>query len=303
MKSSISVIIPSYNRPRYAIRAAKSAIEQTIQPNELILVNDGSTVDYGEVQQELSSLPVKTEYIETKNQGASQARNTGVEKANGDIYMFLDDDDKWSQKKIENQLEVFNSNSGVGLVSSAGSLVDENNNLIHYISPHKEGDLSREILIKNHVGSTSGVAVKREIFESTTGFDSQLPGLQDYDLWIRICQKTLVGIDNQKSVFWTRHKNTTEQMTGNPDRYVQAVKMLRKKHREKYDSLSYFEQRRAKARQMAGIADRYSNVGSARKFKYAVRSLLYYPTLRGVTELFPDKIVAKVRRCAHYWGK
>lgn len=293
---SISIIIPSYERPEYALEAVQSVADQTMKPNEIILVNDGSTSDYQVVETKLANLDIATEYIKTENSGASAARNTGAKEATGEIYMFLDDDDRWCSNKIRNQIRIFAENPDVGLVYSAGKLITYNGDLIHHITTSEEGDLSREILLKNHIGSTSGVAVREAVFNEAGGFDPDLPGLQDYDLWIRICQITSVGADPEESVLWTRHSNPEEQMTGNPERYTKAVSKLLKKHENKYSVLPYLDRRRVIARQLAGIADRYSNMGSKKSYIYAIKSLLYYPTLRGFTELFPDKFVASLRR-------
>src|SRR5699024_3402807 len=101
-----------------------------------------------------------------KSKGACAARNRGVEMSRGDIIMFLDDDDTWEPTKIENQLQVFQKYPDVGLVYSGRRVVLENNRkkVLYNIQPKNEGNLYPEIFKKNMIGTTSSVALKKDLF-------------------------------------------------------------------------------------------------------------------------------------------
>lgn len=96
-----SVIIPTYNRPLQLIRAINSVFNQTYKLFEIIVVNDGSTLNYEEAERIIHSYSTIT-YIKQENSGRSVARNTGVQNANGPFVCFLDDDDYY----LPNHLEV-----------------------------------------------------------------------------------------------------------------------------------------------------------------------------------------------------
>jgi len=100
-KILFSIIIPTYNRPVQLIRAINSIIKQTYKLFEIIVVNDGSSLNYDEVEKEMLSYP-EIIYIKQINSGRSVARNKGIEKANGQFICFLDDDDYY----LPNHLEV-----------------------------------------------------------------------------------------------------------------------------------------------------------------------------------------------------
>jgi len=100
-KPSISVIIPVYNTEKYLAQAIKSVLEQTVQPDEIIVVDDGSTDNSVEVARQF--LP-KVKIITQQNAGAGAARNTGIKQASGEYLAFLDADDLWIENKLEQQL-------------------------------------------------------------------------------------------------------------------------------------------------------------------------------------------------------
>lgn len=89
----ISVIVPIYNVENELDRCLDSIINQTYQNLEIILVNDGSTDNSKSICDEYLKKDNRIIYIEQKNQGLSAARNTGILKAKGDYYIFIDSDD------------------------------------------------------------------------------------------------------------------------------------------------------------------------------------------------------------------
>jgi glycosyltransferase involved in cell wall biosynthesis len=100
----VSIIIPSYNSKAYLKEAVASALNQSYDPIEIIVVNDGSTDDTQDLFPEFESKGVTCHTIQ--NGGASNARNFGMSKAQGDYIQFLDADDILVDSKIEKQLQL-----------------------------------------------------------------------------------------------------------------------------------------------------------------------------------------------------
>ncbi len=96
----VSVIIPVYNSARYLGEAIESVLAQTRPPDEVMVVDDGSTDDSAGVAQRY---PVRL--LRQANAGASVARNHGVEAASGSLLAFLDADDLWLPGKLAWQVE------------------------------------------------------------------------------------------------------------------------------------------------------------------------------------------------------
>ena len=109
--SKISVIIPTYNTASYISEAIDSILKQTILVDEIIVIDDGSTDNTREI---VEKLPVK--YLYQKNMGAGVARNQGVKLAKNELIAFLDADDLWLPKKLEEQLNVFATKPSVNMV-------------------------------------------------------------------------------------------------------------------------------------------------------------------------------------------
>ena len=103
--AKVSVIIPCYNCALTLQRAFNSVLSQTVQPAEILLIDDKSTDNTLEIiKQSIVAFPLKIKIIElTVNQGAANARNAGWEVATQPYIAFLDSDDTWHPKKIEIQ--------------------------------------------------------------------------------------------------------------------------------------------------------------------------------------------------------
>src|SRR5687768_15327266 len=108
MKESplVSVIIPVYNYDRYLAESIESVLSQTCKQLEVIVVDDGSTDQSGEVARSFAAKGVR--YCHQVHAGIGPTRNKGVELAQGDYLAFLDADDRWPQEKLERQLRAFN---------------------------------------------------------------------------------------------------------------------------------------------------------------------------------------------------
>ena len=95
----ISVIIPVYNAEKYIKRAVKSVLMQTYREIEVIIVDDGSTDESISICTSIDDVRIKV--IRQENAGPAQARNTGLESANGEFICFLDADDYLEPNFIE----------------------------------------------------------------------------------------------------------------------------------------------------------------------------------------------------------
>ena len=89
----ISIIIPVYNVSKYLDKCLQSVVSQTYSNIQIILVNDGSTDNSGEICERWKKKDNRIEVIHKKNGGLSNARNVGIEKAQGKYLMFVDSDD------------------------------------------------------------------------------------------------------------------------------------------------------------------------------------------------------------------
>jgi glycosyltransferase involved in cell wall biosynthesis len=109
----ISVIIPVYNGVKYLAEAIESVLAQTLEPLEIIVVDDGSTDRSLEIAGQF--LPRVT-IVRQENKGAGAARNTGVRVATGGYFAFLDADDLWTPQKLSIQRSLLESHPETDMV-------------------------------------------------------------------------------------------------------------------------------------------------------------------------------------------
>ena len=96
----ISIIIPTFNRAEFVVKAIDSVLAQSFAGHEIIVVDDGST---DATQTALAPYAGKIRYYYQENSGVSAARNAGVRQAQGDWITFLDSDDEWSTDYLQTQ--------------------------------------------------------------------------------------------------------------------------------------------------------------------------------------------------------
>ncbi|MFN8443096.1 MAG: glycosyltransferase family A protein [Caldilineaceae bacterium] len=121
--NSVSVIVPVYNNAAYLTAALTSVYEQSYQPQEIIVIDDGSVDDAKDVVVDLAKLwetqsVPQIRYLYQSNRGPAAARNRGVALAQGTLLAFLDADDWWHPHKLQRQVEWLAQRPTLGFVLS-----------------------------------------------------------------------------------------------------------------------------------------------------------------------------------------
>ena len=281
---TVSVIITTFNRPNKVINAIDSVLNQKHQAQEIIVVNDGDILEGFDYHIIFNHI-ILINNIDSR--GANFSRNRGASLATGDILMFLDDDDTWESKKIKNQLRIFKDSPQVGLVYSNRNVVDDSGKLLRTIHSTKSGCLYPDILFKNLIGTTSSVAIKRDIFNFVGGFDVNLPALQDYDVWIRVCKVCLIGLDTEFTVNYTSSSNSILQLSGSAFKKIAAVNYIKDKYSMEILNLSFIQRCKVYSSLQLSISRSYRGTSYYKSALYAVKSFLYYPNFKALFFLLP----------------
>jgi len=180
--------MPVYNRTSYLDEAIKSVLNQTYRNYEFIIVDDGSTTD--KVREIVSCYP-EIKYYKQQNKGISAARNKGIDLSNGEYIAFIDDDDVWLHDKLEKQINFLNNNKdkSIGILSTWFYVINEYGQITCKKGNIVEGKIGDMILLNgNIVNPPSSVVIKRECISTVGGFNEDLIGVEDMDLWYRISQ-------------------------------------------------------------------------------------------------------------------
>ncbi|PHJ64571.1 glycosyl transferase [Nostoc linckia z18] len=188
----VSVVIPTRNRPQIVVRGAKSALSQTLQSIEVIVIVDGpdrQTVDalsqIGDPRLRVIELP--------QNIGPSGARNTGVREAKGTWIAFLDDDDQWLPQKLERQLELATSSTYEFPVVASRfiSRTPKGDFICPRRLPQASEPLSEYLFVRNSFFKgegciqTSTLFVKKELMEKMP-LEEKFPRHEDWEWLLRV---------------------------------------------------------------------------------------------------------------------
>lgn len=198
---SVSVVIPAYNAEGFISLAINSVLAQSYQPDEVIVVDDGST---DKTARRIKEFAPAVRYIYQENAGPSVARNRGIEEAGSEWIAFLDADDEWLPERLGLQCALLGRNEH--LVWAGGNfyrcLCDEdirkpdvNPVLAVKALAQKEyfDDFFRTSL-PHGCGWTGTMLIKKEVLEQAGMFDTNLHIAEDTDLWFRIaCRWPQIG--------------------------------------------------------------------------------------------------------------
>ncbi|WP_051694391.1 glycosyltransferase family 2 protein [Desulfohalovibrio reitneri] len=187
----VSVIIPTYNRARCVLDAIRSAVEQDPPPLEVVVIDDGSTDNSGELIRDFGHPLVRYQWQE--NKGLSGARNAGLRLARGDLCALLDSDDTWLPGKLAAQERIMREDPECALVYT--DMVETRfGELAHRSVLHEkgyqrlgEGYLYENLLHENFI-IPSTVMLRTEDVRRVGYFDERLRSSEDRDMWLRLAE-------------------------------------------------------------------------------------------------------------------
>lgn len=244
---TVSVVIPTHNREDLLPRAIESVLNQTYPVKEINVVSDASDDGTDDIMEKLCQKHPQIHYYAYRpNKGGNYARNLGIKNSTGDVVALLDDDDEWHKDKIEKQVALMKADKRIGLVCTGINRVFVAEGTSNPYIPPAPYDCEKEILLKNCIGSTTTVMVRRELFEKAGLFDEKLPALQDYDMWVRLCQITKVGVVKEPCVEYYNYE-TSGQISQNTQKYIDAEKAISKKYADMIAKLSPAEQKQRRS--------------------------------------------------------
>jgi glycosyltransferase involved in cell wall biosynthesis len=188
----VSICIPAYNTERYLPATLASVRQQTFTDWELILVEDGSRDATEQIVRDFATQgPQSVSYLRHEsNQGLPTTRNTGFEKAEGELIAILDADDLWRPDHLQRSLTTLEA-TGADLVFSGCQLFDSDTgaSLEQRVAPAGAmEDFPRSLHDGRIVIQPSTVVVRRAVIKSAGGFDPTFPICNDLEFWFRVAK-------------------------------------------------------------------------------------------------------------------
>jgi glycosyltransferase involved in cell wall biosynthesis len=274
----VSVIVPTYNHGSFIGKAVQSALQQTYDHLEVIVIDNYSNDNTSEVLARINDPRVKVFKLrKNKNQGAIAAsRNYGVKQSSGEVLAFLDADDSWLPQKLAVQLPHLRDN--VACVSADFIPTGDVKyciKLFSFITGEEYRDFSYADLVLHNPLVTSSIILKRERFEKVGGFDEsrEFFAIEDWELWLRMASELPARHLRQPLIYY--------RVTVNKDRDPRDIcansLIVLKKHCD-LGLLTSKQMRPATAHRYLALGKACLDVNSYCGLKYYSHSLLFAGT-------------------------
>ena len=186
---TISVIVPTRDRPEFLLAAVRSVLAQELLPDELLVVDDGAGSG---VQEALGPLvgaaPLPIRVLPGPRRGPAAARNRGLAAAAAQLIAFLDDDDLWHPCKLAWQADWLARRPEIGLLgtSCVRASAPPALGLALHARPPRLRRLDLRTLVRANRLALSSVVIRRECLADCGEFDESLSLAQDWDMWLRV---------------------------------------------------------------------------------------------------------------------
>jgi glycosyltransferase involved in cell wall biosynthesis len=203
--SLVSVVIPCYNGEAFLREAIESALEQSYQRVEVIVVDDGSTDRSSEIAQQF---PVR--YIRQPNRGLTASRNLGVCESRGSYIVFLDADDRLKPDAVETGLRVLAERPECAMAVGDHLFISEDGS--HLANSRKEylaASHYEALLRSNFIEMISSVLFRRQVLDEVGGFNTDLRVAEDYELYLRIAREYPICSHPAVVAEYRRHQENT----------------------------------------------------------------------------------------------
>ncbi|MCC5785314.1 MAG: glycosyltransferase [Phycisphaerales bacterium] len=192
----LCVVIPYFNMGELTDQTLASLARQTRQPDEVVLVNDGSTdpasLDWLDrtARRNTHHLPLRV--LHTDNAGVAAARNTGVARTDAPLVFPLDADDLLAPDAIEKLEAALERNPDASYATPL--IASFRKDPLKPVTGWVPLGLHRDLLTCFNVGGASAALFRREAIEEVGGWDPTMPGYEDWELWCRMALLGMQGV-------------------------------------------------------------------------------------------------------------
>jgi glycosyltransferase involved in cell wall biosynthesis len=240
-----SIIIATHSRPHLLPNAIKSA-RAAGSDVEVVVVDDASSDETARVCQSLSGI----KYVRLdRNQRVAGARNVGLVASRGEYLSFLDDDDTRLPGSLDAQIEVLEGKPRAGVIYGQAIRGDQHGRPGHlsYPATCPQGDIFWKLLTQNFIPCGSAV-FRRSCLSSVGLLDDSVPGMDDWDLWVRIAEIYPIMALEKPVIIWRRSTPASGQGTS---RAAALVSLSVQKFRNSWMNLPRFVEAPEKTRRAA----------------------------------------------------
>lgn len=205
---TVSVIIPTYNRPQLLARAIRSVAAQTFNDYELLVVQNGGTRESEHVTNGFHSQIPNLRYLSEPVANPARARNVGMCAAHGRYLAFLEDDDLWIPEKLERQVQVLEEMPDVGMVTCRSWEVNLDGTVVGERPPEALRCDFKSLVTEDCgrlISSLSGVVLRKSCVDRIGDFKTSYRISGDVEFYLRVARDSRIHSMPEFLFFYTVH--------------------------------------------------------------------------------------------------
>jgi len=207
----VSIITPAYNAAAYLAATVETALKQTFQDFELVIIDDGSTDQTPELARQLAERDSRVRVCRFSNAGSAAARNKGLKLARGKYFAFLDSDDLWHPEFLSQQMALFERYPRAAIITvnayNLGGPFD--GRPLRPIDAECR-ELSLLDIIENEEAMCIMSVFSRAVYDCIGGLDDTAAHNEDYDYWLRAAEAGFAIVSNPKPLAYYRRHVTSK---------------------------------------------------------------------------------------------
>lgn len=203
----VSVVVPAYNHARFIEATLRSIFKQTLAPDQLIVIDDGSSDDTPRVSARvLNDCPFACELISRSNRGLCATLNEGLERSRGEYFAYLGSDDLWLPEFLRARVKLLAARPSAVLGYGHAFFIDDQNRIIDSTADwaeYADGD-ARSMLLQTTAPMSPTVLYRSKALKEQPW--NEASRLEDYDLYLRLSALGEFAFDPQILSAWRSHE-------------------------------------------------------------------------------------------------
>jgi len=215
-RPEIFVVVPSYNHAPFIEKCLNSIFSQTLRPNKLLVIDDGSSDDSPKlIEKVLRDSPFDTELIVRENRGLCRTLNEGLTTSSGEYFAYIGSDDLWLPNFLAERAKLLDERKDAVLAYGHSYLIDDDNRVFGCTADYKDewakyADGDPTSMLLNGVSPvSSSVFYRREPLTRSPWNENAK--LEDYELYVRLMAFGEFAFDRQVLSAWRHHSYNTSR--------------------------------------------------------------------------------------------
>jgi alpha-1,3-rhamnosyltransferase len=207
---TVSVLIPSYNHAPFIERTLRSVFKQTLPPEKLFVIDDGSKDDSVKIiERVLQDCPFDSQFISRENRGLCATLNEGLSLIDSKYFAYIGSDDVWLPNFLENRVEILENRPNACISYGHAFLINENDEIIDLTetwSDYSDGK-TLEMLLYPIIPTSASIVYRSEILKKYLWNKDAI--LEDYELYLRLAAKYEFALGEKNLSAWRMHDYNT----------------------------------------------------------------------------------------------